>query len=275
MKKRSQEIIDSQVISISDGVQVGTIKGFLINPRQKAVDFLLLNEGGEELKGIPFRLADGVGEYAITIQDKGAVVNMSRIGVLQEVIDQGINITGTKIISNKGRYLGEAVEFVIDTFNGELNEIIYKGENGAENSIDSQAIITLGPEVLVADDNAISSPVAQSSVENEGAEGNFRQGDEGLSLTEDVEEQGQTVSAEVEAEESTVERPSEGDLDPTEIFVQRQRQNLIGKTLVKDFKTDDGEVLARENEVVTEELFNHVYQIGTQKLVELATSVRE
>jgi len=290
LEKRSQEIVNSQVISISDGVQVGTVKDFLISPRQKAVDFLLLNEGEGELRGIPFRLADGVGEYAITVQDKGAIVDMSRIGVLQEIIDQGIKIIGTKMISNKGRYLGEAVEFTVDTLSGELTQVIYREEDGGEKSVEAHSVMTLGLEVIVVDDSAVSAQTVQlgRSSESEGAGENFNKGDERSFSVE--EEKVQDAEPEVDpvkyentagisqhegVQETSQEENQEGDLDPTGIFVKRQKDNLIGKTLIKDFKTDDGEVLAHENEVVTEELFNRVYQIGTQKLVELATSVRE
>ena len=278
MEKRSQEIVNSQVISISDGVQVGTIKNFLVNPRQKAVDFLLLNEGEDQLRGIPYRLADGVGEYAITVQDKSAIVDMSRIGVLQEIIDQGIKIIGTKMISNKGKYLGEAVEFAIDTLSGELTRIIYREEGGGEKSVEAQSVMTLGLEVIVVDDNAVSTQTVQSggSSESEGAGENFNKGDERSLPIEEEEVPEPESNAEVQGfEESSREESQESDLDPTEIFVQRQKNNLIGKTLLKDFKSDDGEVLVHENEVVTEELFHRVYKLGTQKLVELATSVKE
>ena len=50
---------------------------------------------------------------------------------------------------------------------------------------------------------------------------------------------------------------------------------MIGKTLLKDLKADDGEVLAWENQVITEEIFNRIYRLGAQKLMELAMSVRE
>jgi len=66
-----------------------------------------------------------------------------------------------------------------------------------------------------------------------------------------------------------------GDLDPADIFIQRQRQFLIGKTLLKDLQSKEGEVIAWENEVVTEELFEKAHKIGAQKIMELAMSVRE
>lgn len=288
MKKRSKEITGSQVISIADGVQIGKIKGLVVNPAQKAVDFLLLDDGGEELKGIPFRSAAGIGEYAITVENKSAVIHIMQIGVLQDLVEQGIDIIGTKIITNKGKFLGDAAEYALDTSTGSLAEVIFKGEDGAEKSLPAQAVITLGKEVLVVNDNTAPEQVESGGKEEEKA--NFKRGDEGsqpvettVETTEKTSEEAKSSGADIQPDAETAASAAlsagksdpDPELDPAEVFVQRQRQYLLGKTLIKDIKTDQGEVLAWENDVITEELFNRVYELGTQKLMELAMSVRD
>lgn len=337
--KRSNEIIGAPVISIAAGMQVGTIKGLVVNPGQKTVEFLLLNEpgGSEPVKGIPFRYAEGVGEYAITVENESMLMDISRIGILQELLEKNISIIGTKVITRKGKYLGDAGEFSVDTDNGTLKEIHYQADNESESSIPIQQVITLGKEVLVVEDAA-----GEGSIPPEGSQVNFKGGDEKSTgstaieqpakelpqtsqpvteepaMVQPVVEQPPVVQpvteepvveppaleqpeteqpvAEQAPEEPVSEEPAveqgdvsgfaaaerdmltsktSGDLDPADAFIQKQKQFLIGKTLLKDVQSREGEVIAWENEVVTEELFEKVYKMGPQKVMELAVSVRD
>ena len=280
--KRSKEIIGVPVISIAEGVQIGTVKGFVINPQLKAVEFLLVNENEDSKgsKGIPFRSAEGVGEFAVTVENRNILFDTMKVGVLDELVHKGIGVIGTKIITKKGKYLGDVLEFSLDTDNGALCEFFYKGEGDGEKSVASQNVITIGKEVLVIEEEAAAPPQEEIiySQPREEPKGNFNGGNEGSLEDKSVDS----------IEEEQVSSPDNGstlldapvseenkDLDPAKIFVQRQRQYLIGKLLLKDIKTDLGEVIAWENDVVSEDLFNRIYNMGTQKLMELAMSVRE
>ncbi len=300
--KRSKEIVGVPIISISAGIQVGAVKGLVVNPQQKTVEFLLLEEqkGNNGTKGIPFRYAEGVGEYAVTVENESVMMEISRIGILQELLEKNINIIGTKVITRKGKYLGDACEFSIDTETGNLKEIYYQNDNESENNVPIQSVITLGKEVLVVEEPAAGEAITPSKDKKV----NFKAGNERSSGSQGVEqptmEQAVVIEAAIEqplAQPATheTEQPEKGaftpaagltdremlsslnsgDLDPADAFIQRQRQFLIGKALLKDLQSKEGEVIAWENEVVTEQLFEKVYKIGAQKIMELAMSVRE
>ncbi|HAA35008.1 MAG TPA: hypothetical protein DCD97_06810 [Firmicutes bacterium] len=281
MMKKSKEIIGSPVISIADGVQIGTIKGLIVNPQQKSVEFLLLDEksDGPELKGIPFRSAEAVGEFAVTIEDKGVLIDMMKVGILQELIETGVDVIGTKVITKKGKYLGDVSEYAVDTVTGKFAEFYYMSEGKAEKTIMVENVITIGKEVLVVGEEAevVTENIGENQSGSEKMNENFRSQDKELSGKENIStagttEQGESPGGNVKASFASEMKSS---LDPAGIFVQRQRQSLIGKTLIKDIKLDSGEIIARENTVVTEELFNKIYEIGAQKLMELAVSVKE
>ncbi len=283
--KKSKEIIGSPVISIADGIQVDTVKGLVVNAEQKSVEFLLLDERerASELRGIPFRSAEGVGEFAVTVGNKSSIIDVMKVGALQELIEKDINVIGTKVITCKGKYLGEVTEFSMNTENGALVEFYYKGEGDEEKAVPAKDVITVGKEVLVVKETVpLQGAGGEPAVVETGEEAkNFNQGDdrsqEGAVLTSTREKEellSPSPTPSATAEESTAAE-KKGDLDPAEIFIQRQRQYVIGKPLLKDVKTDQGEVLAWENEVVTEELFNRIKALGAQKLMELAMSVRE
>ncbi len=318
--KRSKEIIGVPVISISAGIQVGVVKGLVINPQQKTVEFLLLNEeeNSKGMKGIPFRYAEGVGEYAVTVENESVMMEISRIGILQELQEKNINIIGTKVITRKGKYLGDASEYSIDIETGILKEIYYQADDENEYKIPVEKVITLGTEVLVVE--VMGAGEATTCTESDQI--NFKGGDERSSgiqcmeqviseqpdpprpVTEQIEvvtplagmfqdipnekpaahavnpaaEQPDKDTLNLEAgltEKEMLSSSTPGDLDPADVFIQRQRQFLIGKTLLKDLQSKEGEVIAWENELVTEHLFDKVYKIGAQKIMELAMSVRE
>ena len=281
MMKKSKEIIGSPVISIADGVLIGTIKGLIVNPQQKSVEFLLLDEksGGPELKGIPFRSAEAVGEFAVTIEDKGVLVDLMKVGIVQELIEMGVDVIGTKVITKKGKYLGDVSEYAVDTATGKFAEFYYMSEGKAEKAIMAENVITIGKEVLVVGEEAgvVTENIRENQSASEKMDDNFRSQGKQFSGKENISAAGTTEQG--GAPGSNVKTPFASEikstLDPAGIFVQRQRQSLIGKTLLKDIKSDSGEIIARENTVITEELFNKIYEMGAQKLMELAVSVKE
>lgn len=278
--KKSKEIIGSPVISIADGIQIGSIKGLVVNPQQKTVELLLLDEKKEEkeLKGIPFLSAEAVGEFAVTVEDKNAVVDALKVGILREMIQKDVDVIGTKVITKKGKYLGDVTEYSFDPETGKIGKFYFQSEGQLEKSIAAQNVITIGKEILVVEED-LSSVLHSGGEEisEAGKRENFTMGDERLPEEKSVSsppEQSKPSDSVNDIKTSFVSE-SKSNLDPAGIFVQRQRQSLIGKTLIKDIKSDDGEIIAPENAVITEELFNRIYEMGAQKLMELAVSVRE
>ena len=273
--KKSKEIISLPVISISEGIQIGTVKSLVINPQQKKSEFLIMDEldDEKELRGLSFLSAEAVGDYAVTVKDRNEIIDLLKISVLQELVGKGIQLSGTNVVTKKGNLLGEVVEYSVNTENGELAEVYYEDAGGKEKTLPAASIITIGKEVLIVDDDA-----AAASLSTKEETGNFKKGDEGPAVTVEatvVEQVKIESDVQIVTESDIPVFEPEGDLDPAEIFVRRQQQYLIGKTLFKDIKRDDGEVIAWENEIITEELFERVYKLGTQKLMELAMSVRE
>lgn len=277
--KRNKEIIDLPVISIADGVQIGNVKGLVVNPQQKIVEFLLLAENNKdsELKGIPFRLAEAIGEFAVTVENKSVLINMEKISILQELVQKRIDAIGTKVITKKGKYLGDVTEYSFDTATGALKEFYYLNEEQVEEFITATNVITIGKEVLVVEEDAISGVLHRDEhiAGQEEKTEDFIPGEGEPSLKEKGMGE-QSSLPEITGNLKDLLPPEEkNSLDPTGTFVQRQRRYIVGKTLLKDLKTDDGEVIAPEDTVITEGLFDHISKMGAQKLMELAVSVKE
>ena len=211
---------------------------------------------GKELKGLSFRSAEGVGEFAVTVQDSNVIVDLMKISILKELVRKEIQVVGTKVVTRKGKFLGEVTEYAIDTESGELTEIFYNGTGEKKQALPALSIITIGKEVLIVEDEGLAKKIGTESLPPAEKEAeNFKKGDDGSADKETpAMEKSKTDFAAFSsaAERDLLISKPKGDLDPAEIFVQRQRQYLIGKTLLKDLKMDDGEVIAWENQIITE-----------------------
>lgn len=327
--KRSQELLGIPIFSISEGVQIGTVKGLLINPCEKNVEFLLIDEPGasEELRGISFLSANAIGDFAITVEKDCGVIDLLKVKVLKNLVDVGLDIFGKKVVSNKGAYIGDVSEYSINTEDGNIAEFFYRteGNNETEYALSAEQVITIGKEALIIDDSIAAGTTTSDPVKQEEQEPastpqeelrNFKEGDEGTpELTEEVDivttEETTAVETEIpvvevpldasakeevqdpvaienddigeeieieksaEPEAGSKQETSEGQEKTLSKLVQQQRQYILGKTLIRDIKDENGEILARENEKVTDEIFYRLYSAGPQKIVEAMTYVKD
>jgi len=114
--KKTQEIIGLPIISISDGIEVGKVKNVITNAEKGAVDYLVVDSGIQILstKIIPTVNILGIGEYAVTIENEEAINDLSKIPVAIELLQKNIQVTGTKVLTKKGRLIGEVGDIYVD-----------------------------------------------------------------------------------------------------------------------------------------------------------------
>lgn len=296
MNKKSKEIIGLPVISITDGVQIGVIGGLLVNPQNKTLEMLLLDgKKDNNPEGIAFLSAEGIGEYAVTVENDKVFINLQDVGLLKDLLEKDIAVIGTKVVTKKGKYLGDVTEYAVDTEKGTLLEFYYQSEGGAEKTVGVQSVITIGKEVLVVQD--VDNSLQESSPEKErleaeqmgyrdevGYSGEDQPGGQSKVISEGAEparneayilSDEQSMVADVfRHEKDTVVKGKNGP-DTSGIFMQHQRRHLVGKKLLKDIRADNGEIIARENEVVSEELYQRISEMGAQKLMELTVSLKD
>ena len=92
-------------------------------------------------------------------------------------------------------------------------------------------------------------------------------GDDGSSVEEvpAVEKSNNSFAAlSSAAERDLLISEPKGDRDPLKFLTKAKAFDW--KTLLKDFKLNDGEVIAWENQVITEELFDRVYRLALKSL---------
>lgn len=247
--KRSEELLGLTVISIEDGKEMGRVSDYVINPEKGLVEYLIIDEGVKYIgiKVLPFRLVEGVGEYAVTIQNSTSVTALSDQAEIKSLLEKDVRVKGTKVLTRKGMLIGTVSEFLVDDEAGgkiagcELSPV----DNTAKGIIPSEQIVTFGKDILVVNagiDSMSAQPVA-------------------------VQEQ--TVTEETNmTEKSNKEEPSEA----AKMFEQRQRKYLIGRKVSKRIETDNGELIAEEGQVITEELLDKAKEAG--KFSELSMNTK-
>ncbi|HBW37975.1 PRC-barrel domain-containing protein [Desulfosporosinus sp. BICA1-9] len=239
--KPTKEIIGLRIISISDGTQVGVVKDFVLNPQEKTLDFLIIDQPTDYFgaKVIPFADVLGLGAFAITIPDPNVIQDVAQNIEAQNLLKQDTRVIGTKVLTKKGQLIGEVKEILIDEETGRIAACLFEAE-GQMNEISAEKIITLGKELLIIEGDQMlqNRQIPDQNTEN-------------LSQT---------------SSNSTAPTPRADDIQDTagvdsagepeagfNLFEQRQLQYFIGKKVEKNIVLDNGDILAA-GETITPEM---------------------
>lgn len=114
--KKTQKILGLPIISISDGLEVGRVKSIIINADRGAIDYIVVDSGIQifSARVIPTEDVLGIGEYALTIENEGVITDISRIPAAIQLLQNDIRVKGTKVLTKKGRLIGEIGDIYID-----------------------------------------------------------------------------------------------------------------------------------------------------------------
>ncbi len=114
--KKTQKILGLPIISISDGTEVGKVKSIIINAEKGAIDYMVVDSGIQifSARVIPNEDVLGIGEYALTIENEGVITDIGRIPAAIQLLQKDIQVKGTKVLTKKGRLIGEIGDIYID-----------------------------------------------------------------------------------------------------------------------------------------------------------------
>ncbi|MBU8879571.1 PRC-barrel domain-containing protein [Bacillus sp. FJAT-29790] len=246
--KKSSQIINLPVISISDGQQVGKVKSLVINPEKGSIDFLTIEheEWQVSVRAIPFKRVVGIGEYALTIENDHAVIDLNEIPIANQLVNKKIKINNTKVMTRKGELIGEVIEFYADEETGHILGMDLKlGDRGV--TMLSSYVLTFGKDIII-----VKEDVSQGFLEN------------ALQLDPDCNnEADKTVNEDVVEEIDDEER----------VLREKQIELLTGKMVLKDIVDLDGNVLILEGTILTMDEIVKAQAKGPSVVVELSMNV--
>lgn len=143
-------------VSVAEGKDVGKIDALLVDTDDRVVRWLRLGKAGffGETRVISVDAVQAVGENAITIDSEASAVRIEEVAEAQDLAQDRRRIVGNRMLTDKGRLLGEIRDYEIDE---ETFEIV-RYEIGKGDLIGTQArrvpadyVLTIGPDAVLVD----------------------------------------------------------------------------------------------------------------------------
>jgi uncharacterized protein YrrD len=245
--KKSAEIVGLPIISIYDGVEIGSVKSLVINPEKGSLDFLTIEHEDWQVsvKAIPFKKVIGIGEYAVTVENSNAVIDLNEIPIANALVNKKIRINDTKVMSRKGQLIGEAKEYYIDDESGNIIGILVAMKEN-EKVLKSEQILTYGKDILIVREDSANH--FKDSVED--------------------------LLPETQTEEN-LEFEETGSSDDLENIRNKQADLLKGKRVTKDILGVSGETLIPSGTILTAGDISKAQNEGPSVFVELTMNTQE
>jgi uncharacterized protein YrrD len=157
--KLSRELSNLPIVSIAEGEEVGIVKDFIIDPMQKAIVAVIIEDQlwFEGAKVIEFTLIHSIGDFAITIENVSDVVSLTSKPELADLIKKRIDMKDVKIITRGGRFVGNVVEYSIDDRTGDILGMELSSDSNLaapdRNIIPASVVVTIGQKVIIVNDD--------------------------------------------------------------------------------------------------------------------------
>lgn len=143
------------VLSMADGVQIGRVEDVLFDTAALRIGALVLKTtGGRSV--LPFAAVRRIGADAVTVESATAALPATAQGDPGNVLRGLGGLTGLKVVSGEGTYLGDVQDVMIDQAAGALTDVeVHRGGmlglGGTSVTVPASAIRGIGPDVVTAD----------------------------------------------------------------------------------------------------------------------------
>lgn len=296
--KKTQKILGLPIISISDGLEVGRVKSIIINADRGAIDYIVVDSGIQifSARVIPTEDVLGIGEYALTIENEGVITDISRIPAAIQLLQNDIRVKGTKVLTKKGRLIGEIGDIYIDD-NSECKitglEFIADITQKQLKLIPRETVITFGKNLtVVKEDIEVSLLDTPAQLGSDTGFDDFEKKNDTFSVEagnityadtaaafdtyqsndyiQATSDSAQVATEELSSQDTVVsEQPSteENNDNASVLFEQRQRQYLMGRYATRTITDNMGNVIIGEGMVIDDSVIDEAK--SKDKLIEL------
>lgn len=291
MLKKSVEILNLPVISITEGRELGTSKSLLIDAKNGVVAAITIEDEDwyRGVKLLPYSSVIAIGADAVTITNSENILTLEDASDYETMLDANVRIIGTKAITKTGTIQGKVSEIFVGE-GGRIEKCALIDADGAAAEISADQISIFGKQVTVidadveaekkTDELTVPEPVVEAApveeipaVAEEPAEEAPVAAEESAveeAAEEVVEEVVQETEPEIPVIKETPEESPESAADrATE---ERHRRFLLGKKVVRPVTTASGFVIAEMGATVTEEILQKAKLAN--KIVDLSMNVQ-
>ncbi len=251
--KSCKDLTSLPVLAIAEGDFVGRVHSPVINPAEGKIDYLLL-EGKQwylEKNAISFADIAAIGKSAVTTEKAANIKPVSQLHEVLQLLQKNIAVLNSPVMTRDGRLIGTVSEIYFDETSGKITgcELTPEEDGDPAGIIPAGKIITFGQKYLVVTEDADSALVDEPDAMQEAA----------------------AVSSAAEETAAAGESKTPAEEDSLKLFEEKQRQYLIGKRVSKTIFDSNGNIVASEGTVVTEDIIDRATRVD--KYVELTMFV--
>ncbi|MCC5801385.1 PRC-barrel domain-containing protein [Rossellomorea vietnamensis] len=243
--KKSAEMKALPIISINDGSEIGRVKSLVINPEKGSVDFLTIEHEDWQVsvKAIPFKKVVGIGEYAVTVENENAVIDLNEIPIANQLVNKKIKINDTRVMTRKGQMIGNIQEFYVDDETGAIVSLELQSKDNTY-FLATEHVLTFGKDILIVNEDAVEY---------------FKD-----SLN-------QLVDPQPVFEEKVEALPQQHGL---ETIKSKQTELLAGKSVTEDIYNLEGDLLIAKGSSLSESDIKAAQEAGPSVFVDLTMNIR-
>src|SRR5229473_1826967 len=147
---RATELAGRPVIDIDAAEKIGVIEKLILDPEGKRVAGFVVSKGGF----VPSSAVHAIGPDAVTVKrDTVAAADIGRL----ESLPRGSDVTGRKVVTEDGRYLGKVDDVLIERADGRIFGYVladYKGQ-GKRPYLPADSNLRAGRDLIVASEEAM------------------------------------------------------------------------------------------------------------------------
>ncbi|WP_416195460.1 PRC-barrel domain-containing protein [Selenomonas sp.] len=302
--KKSVEILDLPVISITEGRELGMSKTLLIDAKKGTVAAITIEDEDwyRGVKLIPYESVIAIGDDAVTVTNSENILTLDDAGDYEQLLDDNIRIIGTKAITKSGSIQGKISELYIGD-DGKIEKCEITAPDGTTSEVTADQISIFGKQVTVIDPSSekknepVAAPAPAAAAPAKEAPAPEAPAKEAVAAKEPAApkaevkpdlpkaaaEKPAAKPAPAPAAPKAPEKPAAPapkpapKADPKQAAAdkateERHRRFLLGKKATRTIKMDNGIVIVEEGQDITEEVLQKAKLAN--KFIELSMNVQ-
>lgn len=276
MTKKSVEILNLPIISITEGRELGMSKTLLIDAKNGVVAAITIEDEDwyRGVKLLPYSSVIAIGHDAVTITSSENILTLEDASDYEAMMDANIRIIGTKAITKSGTIQGKVSEIYIGD-GGKVEKCAIVAPDGSESEITAEQISIFGKQVTVIDptdeEEKKTNPVTAAVPPAPKVAGKPAPAPEPVKAPAPApapKAEGKPAPAPEAKPEPA--KPAESAADKA--TEERHRRFLLGKKAARDIKTDSGVLIVKAGGDITEEVLQKAKLAN--KFIELSMNIQ-
>jgi uncharacterized protein YrrD len=249
--RKGKRLIDRPILSLADGVRVGSVKDVILGAGNDLVVGLLVQEGGllSSSQVVPLDEIESFGPDAVVVSSHESVVAADQVPEIKEILSRKTSLVGIKVYTETGEAEGTVNDVYFDEESGRVSALEVTGgrvkdfTNGMRN-LPVDEVVRTGPEILfVRPETAENMDAQRGGVAGALADAGDRAKDAGSQAGTTVSQwSDQARTAASNAAGSASDRASQA----------RPEDRLVGRRTGRDVEDDQGAVLVPGGRILSQ-----------------------